>query len=91
VIGGLAKKAVQKIAGPESASDQGSDPSTVGGLYAHVVADVHEYVRVTQRDKREFAKVRVCTEVLEGVHGLPKKTISFMFVLFLPLGAMLPA
>ena len=45
-------------------------------MYAHVITDVYEYVCVTQGDKREFAKVRVCTEVLQSVHL--KKKYPFM-------------
>ncbi len=70
-----AQKAVHKIAGPESAGNQRRDPSTVGGLYAHIIADMCEHVGVTHRDKHEFTKVRVCTEIFESVH-LQSKYVS---------------
>jgi hypothetical protein len=58
---------VQEVTRSKRTGDQRGDPSTVGGLYAHIVANMHEYIGVTHRNKGELAEIRVRCEVLEGV------------------------
>ena len=58
---------MQEVTRSECSSDQRGNPSAVGSLNAHIVANMHEYIGVTHRDKGEFAKIRMRREVLEGV------------------------
>ena len=58
---------MQKITRSERSSDQRGDPSTVGGLDAYIIANMHENIGVTHRNKSELAEIRMRCEVLKGV------------------------
>ena len=58
---------MQKITGSERSGDQRGDPSTVGGLDAHMIANMHENIGVTHRNKSELTEIRMCGEILKGV------------------------
>ena len=58
---------MNKIARTKRACHNGRDPTTVGCLYADIIADVNEYLLVTQGNEGKLAKVGVRRKIFESV------------------------
>jgi hypothetical protein len=67
MVPSFAKKTVDEITTPKGSSNQRCNPFAITSLNLHLVSNVRKDTSMAQRDKGQFAEVRMSGEILKSM------------------------